>query len=50
MVFSRLRFKIRPPPEETPVIGSTVRLLCMRESDLRPTTMWKKDGKVLTSC
>ena len=44
-VFSRLRFKVRPPKEVTPVIGSTVRLKCVAESDLRPTVTWTKDGK-----
>ena len=37
MVFSPLRFKVRPPQELTPVVGSTVRLPCVAESDLRPT-------------
>ena len=45
MIFSRLRFKVRPPQELTPVIGSTVRLPCVAESDLRPTITWTKDGK-----
>ena len=45
MVFSRLQFKVRPPKEVTPVIGSTVRLPCVAESDLRPTITWTKDGK-----
>ena len=45
MVFSRLRFKVRPPQELTPVIGSTVRLPCVAESDLRTTITWTKDGK-----
>ena len=44
-VFSRLRFKVRHPKEVTPVIGSTVRLPCVAESDLRPTVTWTKDGK-----
>ena len=45
LVFSRLQFKVRPIQEVTPVIGSTVRLPCVAESDLRPTTSWTKDGK-----
>ena len=44
-VFSRLRFKVPPPKDVTPVIGSTVRLLCVAESDLRTTIKWTKDGK-----
>ena len=45
MVFSPLRFKVRPPQEVTPVIGSTVHLPCLAESDLSPTTYWRKEGK-----
>ena len=45
MVVSRLRFKVRPPQEVTPVIGSTVRLPCVAESDLRTTITWTKNGK-----
>ncbi|XP_078367612.1 contactin-associated protein 1-like [Oculina patagonica] len=45
MIFSPLRFKVRPPQEVTPVIGFAVHLLCVAESDLRPTIVWKKDGK-----
>ena len=45
MVFSRLRFKVRPPQEVIPVIYSTVRLPCVAEGDLSPTIMWTKDGK-----
>ena len=45
MVFSRLRFKVRPPQEVTPVIGSTVHLSCVVESDLRPSIKWAKDSK-----
>ena len=45
MVFSPLRFKGRPPQEVTPVIGYTVRLPCLAESDLSPTTYWRKEGK-----
>ena len=44
-VVSRLQFKVHPPKEVTTVIGSTVRLPCVAESDLRPTITWTKDGK-----
>ena len=44
-VFSPLRFKVRPPKQVTPVIGSTVHLPCLAESDLSPTTYWRKEGK-----
>ena len=46
-IFYRLRFKVRPPQELTPVIGSSVRLPCVAESDLRPTITWTKDNKIL---
>ena len=49
MVFSPLRFKGRPPQEVTPVIGYTVHLPCLAESDLSPTTYWRKEGKSLLS-
>ena len=45
MVFSRLRFKVRPPQEVTPVIGYPLHLPCVAESDLRPSITWTKDGK-----
>ena len=45
IVLPRLRFKVHPPKEVTPVIGSTVRLPCVAESDLRTTFTWTKDGK-----
>ena len=45
MVFSRLRFKVLPPKEVTPMIGSTVRVPCVAENDLRTTINWTKDGK-----
>ena len=44
-VFSPLRFKVSPPREVTPVIGYTVHLPCLAESDLSPTTYWRKEGK-----
>ena len=45
MVFSPLRFKVRPPQRVSPLIGYTVRLPCVAESELRPTITWTKDGK-----
>ena len=47
MVFSPLRFKLRPPQELTPMVGSTVRLPCVAESDLKLTITWTKDGSIL---
>ncbi|KAL9975100.1 hypothetical protein ACROYT_G012216 [Oculina patagonica] len=44
VIFSRLRFKVRPPQEMTPLIGSSVHLPCVAESDLRPTVAWTKNG------
>ena len=43
-VFSPLRFKVSPPQEVTPVLGYTVHLPCLAESDLSPTTYWRKEG------
>ena len=46
MVFSPLRFKMNFPQEVTPyMFGSTVRLLCVAESDLKTTITWSKNGK-----
>ena len=45
MIFSRLRFLVRPRKELTPVIGSHVSVSCVAESDLNPTVTWLKDGK-----
>ena len=45
IVFTRLRFLVRPPKQLNPVVGSPVRLPCEAESDLRPTVTWLKDGK-----
>ena len=45
-IFSRLRFKGRPPQQVTPIIGSSVHLPCVAESDLKPTIGWQ----VVTSC
>ena len=47
MAFSPLRFKLRPPQELTPMVGSTVRLPCVAESDLKLTITWTKDGSIL---
>ena len=45
-MYTRLRFKVHPPKEVTPnKFGSTVRLPCVAESDLRTTINWTKDGK-----
>ncbi|XP_022779551.1 neurexin-4-like [Stylophora pistillata] len=44
-VFSRLRFKARPPKEMTPRAGSTVHLPCVVESDLKTTISWTKQGE-----
>ena len=45
VVFSPLQFKVRPPQEITPLIGSTLRLPCVAASDLRTTISWGKDRK-----
>ena len=45
MVFSPLRFKVRPPQEITPFIGSVLHLPCMTASDLRTTITWERDQK-----
>ncbi|CAH3021171.1 unnamed protein product [Porites evermanni] len=47
IVFSPLRFKVRPPHELTPLSGFNVRLPCLAESDLKPTVTWEKEGKLL---
>ena len=44
IIFSPLRFKVRPPQELT-WFGSTLRLPCVAESDLRPRITWIRDGK-----
>ena len=45
-IFSPLRFKVRPPQEVTPArFGSTVRVPCVAESDLRTAIFWTMDGK-----
>ena len=37
VVFSPLQFKVRPPQEITPLIGSTLHLPCVAASELRTT-------------
>ena len=44
MVFSSLRFKVLPPRVVTTVIGSTLRLPFVAESELRISITWTKDG------
>ena len=44
VVFSRLRFKVRPPMETTPKLGYPVRFPCVTESKLSTTVTWLKDG------
>ena len=46
VVFSPLRFKMNLPQEVTPyMFGSTVRLPCVAESDLKTTITWSRNGK-----
>ena len=45
MIFSPLRFKVRPPQEVTWSVGSTLRLPCVAESDLRPRITWIRHGR-----
>jgi len=47
VIFSRLRFRVRPPQEVTPVIGYSIHLPCVAESDLKPTIDWTKEGNSL---
>ena len=47
MVFSPLRFKVRPPHQVAPLPGFNVRLPCLAESDLKPAVSWRKEGKLL---
>ena len=42
-VISRLRFKVRPPKNVTPVRGQSVHLSCAAESDLKTIITWTKD-------
>jgi len=46
MIFSPLKFQVRPPLEVTAsAFGSSVYLPCVAESDLRTTITWTKDDK-----
>ena len=45
MVFSHLRFRVRPPAQLTAVVGNPEHLPCVAESSLKPTITWMKDGK-----
>ncbi len=45
IIFSRLRFKVRPPVQLTASIGSPAQLPCVAESELKTTVTWMKDGK-----
>ena len=45
IVFSPFRFKIRPPQELTALIGSTIHLPCVAESDLRTSITWTRAGQ-----
>ena len=44
IVYTPLRFKVRPPQEVTPVVGSTIRLPCVAASELSTTLAWTMDG------
>ena len=44
IVYSPLRFKVRPPQQVTPYYGSTLRLPCVAESELSTTITWLKNG------
>ena len=44
IVYSPLRFRVLPPQQVTPVIGSTLRLPCVAESELSTTISWLKNG------
>ena len=44
IVYSPLRFKVRPPQEVTPKYGSTLRLPCVAESELSTRITWLKNG------
>ena len=45
VIFSRLRFKVRPPVQLTAEIGPPLHLSCVAESYLKPKVTWMKDGK-----
>ena len=44
IVYSPLRFKVRPRQQVTPYFGSTLRLPCVAESELSTTITWLKNG------
>ena len=44
IVYSPLRFKVRPRQQVTPYFGSTLRLPCVAESNLSTTITWLKNG------
>ena len=44
VIFSHLRFRIRPPQVVTPLFGSTLRLPCEADSDLSPRITRTRDG------
>ena len=44
IVYSPLRFRVLPPQQVTPVIGLTLRLPCVAESELSTTISWLKNG------
>ena len=44
IVYSPLRFKVRPPQQVTPYTGSTLCLPCVAESELSTTIAWLKNG------
>ena len=43
-MYAPLWFKVRPPQEVTPVVGSTLRLPCVAASELSTTLAWTVDG------
>ena len=47
VIFSRMRFLVRPPQELTPIVGSSVHVPCVPKSDLKTNVTWLKDGKSL---
>ena len=44
IVYSPLRLRVLPPQQVTPVIGLTLRLPCVAESELSTTISWLKNG------
>ena len=44
IVYSPLRFKVRPRRQVTPYFGSTLRLPCVAKSNLSTTITWLKNG------